>query len=114
MVETAVVFDLAIAASSQPGPDMPAADALFHFVGGFHAVRPLLPVETALLPLLIATRHAMGMTLASWHRYQQPDNPHFDFVLNEDAIRRRMTAIAEIRSPKVEAAMASHATRAGA
>jgi hypothetical protein len=56
----------------------------------------------------------MGMTLASWHRHQQPDNPHFDFVLNEEAILRRIAAIAEIRSPEVAAAMASHAARPGA
>jgi Ser/Thr protein kinase RdoA (MazF antagonist) len=69
MVKTAVVFDLAIAASSQSGPDMGVAEALSHFVGGFHIITPLLPVEVTLLPLLIATRIAMGMTLASWHRH---------------------------------------------
>ena len=103
MVLTAVVFDLAIAAGSQPAADMRAPEALGHFVDGFHAVRPLLPVELELLPLLIATRTAMGLTLASWHRHAQPDNPHF--TLTEERIVGRMTSIAEIRSPEVEATL---------
>ncbi len=104
MVLTAVVFDLAIAATSQAAPDMGVAEALGHFVGGFHAVCPLLQVEAELLPLLIAARVAMGLTLASWHRHAQPDNPHF--TLTEERIRRRMTDIAEIRAPEVAQAIA--------
>ena len=41
IAETPVVFDVAIAALSQPAADMSAADAVAHFVRGFHAVRPL-------------------------------------------------------------------------
>jgi Ser/Thr protein kinase RdoA (MazF antagonist) len=103
MVETAVVFDVAIAATAQRGEDMPRAEALGHFFAGFHAVRPLLPTEIALLPLLIATRVAMGLTLASWHRHKQPDNPHF--TLTDESFQRSMTAIAEIHSAEVAQAV---------
>jgi Ser/Thr protein kinase RdoA (MazF antagonist) len=77
IAETPVVFDVAITALSQPGADMDAADAVAHFVRGFHAVRPLTREEAGLLPLLVACRIAMGMTLASWHRHMQPDNLHY-------------------------------------
>lgn len=100
IAETAIVFDVAIAAAAQLGEDMPIADAIAHFVAGFHAARPLLPEEINALPLLVALRMAMGLTLASWHRHAQPDNPHFDFV--EATISQRLAAINEICSPDTE------------
>ena len=103
MVETTLIFDIAAAATSQPAADMGAAEALLHFIGGFHAVRPLLPMEIELLPLSIGVRIAVGLSLASWHRHVHPDNPHFD--LTEEAILRRTAAIAEMRSPEVEQAV---------
>jgi hydroxylysine kinase len=77
MAETPVVFDVAIAALSQPAGDMSAPAAVAHFVRGFHAVCPLTSAEAELLPLLVACRIAMGVTLASWHRHMQPDNLHY-------------------------------------
>jgi Ser/Thr protein kinase RdoA (MazF antagonist) len=77
MAETPLVFDVAIAALSQPAADLRAPEAVAHFVRGFHAVRPLAREEADLLPLLVACRIAMGITLASWHRHMQPDNPHY-------------------------------------
>ncbi|HEY6434321.1 MAG TPA: phosphotransferase [Acetobacteraceae bacterium] len=96
IAETAVVFDVAIAAAAQLGEDMPIPEAIGHFVAGFHAARPLLAEELGALPLLVALRMAMGLTLASWHRHSQPDNPHFDFV--EETVARRLAAISEIYS----------------
>jgi hydroxylysine kinase len=103
MTTTAVVCDIAAAATSQASADMGAAEALLHFVSGFHAVRPLHPGEVELLPLLFGMRIAVGMALAAWHRHVHPDNPHFD--LTEEAILRRLAAIAEMRSPEVERAV---------
>ena len=98
MVETANVIDVATGGPSQLGPDMPAAEALGHYVGGFHALRPLQPDEVALLPLLIATRMVMGLVLQVWHRHVQPDNPHYA-VLSESEILGRLRHIADIRTP---------------
>jgi Ser/Thr protein kinase RdoA (MazF antagonist) len=96
IAETAVVFDVAIAAAAQPGPDMRTPEALGHFIAGFHSVRPLLRQEVALLPLLVAVRMGMGLALASWHRHSQPDNPHFDLL--HATIDHRLAAIAEVLS----------------
>lgn len=99
IAETAAVFDVAIAAVSQPGPDMDTDAAVGHFVRGFHARWPLLAEEVALMPLLMACRIAMGLTLASWHRHMQPDNPHFD--LSDAAIQRRLAIIAAFHAPSM-------------
>jgi Ser/Thr protein kinase RdoA (MazF antagonist) len=88
LAETALVFDVAIAAVSQTGPDTDVATAIGQFVAGYHEVRPLPPEEATLLPLLMALRIAMGLTLSSWHRHTQPENPHFD--LSDAAIQRRL------------------------
>ena len=101
MVETAIVIDVATGGFPQLGSDMGVAEALGHYVSGFHAVRPLLPEEAALLPILTATRFAMSLILQAWHRHVQPDNPHYG-LLTEDEILRRLAAIAEIRSPETE------------
>ena len=100
IAQTAVVFDVAIAAAAQLGEDMPAPEAVGHFVTGFHMVRPLLPEELSVLPLLVALRMAMGLTLASWHRHSQPSNPHFH--LTEETIDRRLAAISEVYSPETK------------
>ena len=97
LAETAVVFDVAIAAVTQAGPADDVPTALADFVGGFHAERPLLPEEVALLPLLMAVRIAMGTTLSAWHRHSQPDNPHFE--VTEATIRRRLALMAALHSP---------------
>ena len=96
IAETAIIFDVAIAAAAHLGGDMGAAEAIGYFIKGFHRVRPLLGEEIALLPLLIALRMGMGLALASWHKHSQPDNPHFD--LSETAINRRLAAMAEVRA----------------
>ena len=103
IAHTATIFDVAIAAVAVPGPDMPMAVALGHFLRGYHAGRTLLPVEIELLPQLMATRIALGMTLASWHRHTQPDNPHFD--LTGAAIERRLELIGKLRAPGLPRAL---------
>ena len=104
IAETPVVFDVAIAALSQPAADMPAAEAVGHFVRGFHAVRPLTRAEVDLVPLLVACRIAMGMTLASWHRHMQPDNPHY--ARRDETFADALALIGEFRAPAM-----AHAVR---
>jgi len=88
MVETAVVIDVATGSVAQFAPDIGAGAALAEFAGAFHAVRPLLGEEIALLPLLSATRVAISLTLQSWHRHIQPHNPHYAPVTEQDVARR--------------------------
>lgn len=104
LVHTALAIDVAVGATTQVADDMPAADALARYVGGFHAVRPLLEEEVALLPLLTATRAAMGTVLQAWHRQVHVDNPHYA-RMTEAVIARRLAQIAALRSPGVAAAI---------
>jgi hydroxylysine kinase len=99
MAETAVVFDAAIAAYCQHGDDMPIAEAAGHVLRRYHAIRPLLAEEIALLPLLLATRAAMSVTLACYHHHAQPDNDHYKMTAEQ--LRRRVALVAELRSPDV-------------
>jgi hypothetical protein len=104
IARTARVFDLAIAAASAPVGETPAAVAIAEVVAGYHGVTPLLPAEIEMLPRLMATRIALGLTLASWHRHTQPDNPHFD--LSDAAVERRLGVIAGYRAAGVAAGFA--------
>lgn len=104
IVHTAVAIDVAVGAITAVGPDMAIADALARFVGGFHAVRPLLAEEVALLPLLVAVRAAIGTVLQAWHRQVHADNPHYAPMTAEE-LQRRLDRIAALRAPAVGAAL---------
>lgn len=103
IADTPLIFDVAIAAVSQPGPDMSTAEAVGHFVRGFHAARPLTREEVALLPLLMACRIAMGITLVSWHRHTQPDNPHY--ARPNQTFAEALALIDEFRAPAMASAV---------
>jgi hydroxylysine kinase len=100
IVHTALAIDVAVGAVTAVGEDMPVPDAVARFVGGFHAVRPLLPEEVALLPLLTAVRAAIGTVLRAWHRQTHADNPHYAPMTAEE-LHRRLTRIAALREPAV-------------
>jgi Ser/Thr protein kinase RdoA (MazF antagonist) len=104
LVHTALVIDVAVGAITAVGEDMPMAAALARFVGGFHAVRPLLAEEVALLPILTAVRAAIGTVLQAWHRKTHVDNPHYAKMTPEE-LQRRLDRIAALRAPAVAAAM---------
>ena len=104
LVETAVVIDAAVGATPQVAPDMGVTEAIAAFIGGFHAVRPLLAEEVALLPTLIAARFSMGLILQVWHRTTHPDNPHYRIVSVEE-MARRCEIIAAAGSPATLAAV---------
>ena len=103
IAETPVVFDVAIAALSQPAPDMPAAEAVAHFVRGFHGLRPLTREEADLLPLLVACRTAMGIALVCWHRHMQPDNPHY--ARPSESFADALSLIEQFRAPAMARAV---------
>lgn len=97
MAETAVVFDAAIAAHSQNGKDMPIAEAAGHMLRRYQAEWPLLPEEVAILPLLMAMRAIMSVTLACYHHHAQPDNDHYSAAMSR--IADRLAFVAELRDP---------------
>lgn len=99
MAETAVVFDAAIAAHAQNGDDMPVGEAAGHMLRRYHALRPLLPEEAAILPLLVATRAIMATTLACYHLHAQPDTDHYKPAIAK--IPQRLAMVAELRRPDV-------------
>jgi hydroxylysine kinase len=104
VVHTALAIDVAVGAITAVGDDMTIPDALARFVGGFHAVRPLLAQEVALLPLLIAVRAAIGTVLQAWHRKIHVDNPHYARMAPEE-LQRRLARIAALRAPEVAHAL---------
>lgn len=99
MAKTYIAVDIATAAVTQPAPDMPAPDAIAHFLAGYREIRPLPEHEAALLPILMATRVALATTLSCWHRYAQPDNPHYD--ISEPVMARRLAAMASYQTPEM-------------
>ncbi len=104
IVHTALVIDVAVGATTAVGDDMTVPDFLARFVGGFHAVRPLLPVEVALLPILTAVRAAIGTVLQAWHRKVHVDNPHYARMTGAE-LARRLDRIAALRAPAVAVAL---------
>ena len=104
LVHTALAIDVAVGAITAVGDDMPVPDALARFVGGFHAVRPLLAEEVALLPILIAVRAAIGTVLQAWHRKTHADNPHYA-PMTPAELQRRLDRVAALRAPAVAAAL---------
>ena len=102
IAETAVLYDVAIAAVQLPVGDVGLAEGLGDFLRGYGGGR-LGREAVALLPGLMAMRLALGMTLASWHRHTQPDNPHFD--VSDATFERRWGVIAGLREPGLVAAV---------
>jgi Ser/Thr protein kinase RdoA (MazF antagonist) len=100
LVHTAVAIDVAVGAITAVDDDMPVPEAVARFVGGFHAVRPLLAEEVALLPVLTAVRAAIGTVLRAWHRKTHVDNPHYAPMTPEE-LQRRLDRVAALRAPAV-------------
>ncbi|MGE0717561.1 MAG: phosphotransferase [Alphaproteobacteria bacterium] len=97
MARTAVVFDAAIAAYAQHGKDLPIVEAAAHMLRRYHAISPLTPDEIEILPLLMATRATMSVTLACYHHHAQPDNDHYKGAI--DGMAARLALVAELRAP---------------
>ncbi|GGE07395.1 aminotransferase [Aureimonas endophytica] len=74
MVETPTVYDLAVAAAYQVAEDGPPLRFVRDLVAAYHAVAPIEPEEADRLLDLIATRHAMTITIAEWRAARYPEN----------------------------------------
>ncbi len=101
--ETALIFDLAIAAVSQQGEDMDIVEAAAHMLSTYAAVCPIPAWEAALLPLLMRTRLVMSFTLGCWHRFNQPGNHHH--LHNEMHIARSLMLRSRLQTPQAAAAL---------
>ena len=111
LVTTALAIDVAVGATSQINETATIPADIGDFVSGFHATRPLLPAEIAVLPLLIACRLAMSLVLQAWHRQSHPDNPHYRPITVAD-LHRRLVMIDAVRGPETTEAI-RHACQLG-
>ena len=73
MVETALINDIAVAASYHFCGAQPLECAA-EFVAAYHSVSPLQPEEIAILFDLIAIRHVTTITITEWRARLYPDN----------------------------------------
>ena len=104
LVTTALAIDVAVGATSQIDDIATIPADIGEFVGGFHATRPLLPGEIAVLPLLIACRLAMSLVLQAWHRQSHPHNPHYRPITSAE-LQRRLAMINVVSRPETSAAI---------
>jgi hydroxylysine kinase len=73
MVETALVNDIAVAASYQVSGAQ-SLEYAAEFVAAYHSVSPLQPEEIAILFDLIAVRHVTTITITEWRAQLYPEN----------------------------------------
>ncbi len=104
LVTTALAIDVAVGATSQIDGVATIPADIGDFVRGFHATRPLLADEIAVLPLLIACRLAMSLVLQAWHRRSHPDNLHYRPITVAE-LHRRLAMIDAVRGPETFAAI---------
>lgn len=84
MVHTALVNDLAIAASYQLTDSSDPLGAVAEFVAAYHAVLPLESMEIDLLFDLMATRLVTVVAISGWRAEQHPENR--DYILRNNAL----------------------------
>ncbi len=104
MVRTALVCDLAVAASYQIDPAAPL-DSLVTFTAAYHQTLPLLPVETALIFDLVATRMLTTIAIASWRAARYPGNAAY-ILRNLPSARAGLNAFAALPRATVQSALA--------
>ena len=94
MVRTALVCDLAVAASYQVDPAAPLA-SLAEFAQAWAAEYPLLPEEARLIPLLTRTRWLTTLAIACHRAARWPENAAY-ILRNVPAARAGLLAFADI------------------
>lgn len=86
MVRAPLIFDVAIAASYLRTGETDALKLIAPFVAGYHAARPLLDIELALLFDLVRARLATTITLLYWRLgARQDDDPYRRKTLDREA-----------------------------
>ena len=102
LVHGALVNDVAIAAAYLLGGEADPLADVCRFVSGYHAVTPLEPEEIALLPDLIATRHALTCAISAWRAGRNPDNAAY-IVRNRGAATHGIEILADLGRDAVAA-----------
>jgi Ser/Thr protein kinase RdoA (MazF antagonist) len=74
---TALVSDVAIAATQQLSDDADLFGPALDLMAGYHATTPLTPAELALLPDLILARLVARIVISEWRAERFPDNRRY-------------------------------------
>ncbi|MFO1061146.1 MAG: phosphotransferase [Dongiaceae bacterium] len=85
MARAPLVAELAVAVAYQIYDQADPVAAAAELVGAYHAERPLLPDELALLPDLVATRYATRIAISAWRIAAFPEGSRYDPAINEMA-----------------------------
>lgn len=88
-IHTALVADVAIAATAQVTSLESAEREVAEFTRAYHEIESLTTGEWELLGPLVAARIVAGILIPSWHRSRNPALGHYD-VFDEAHIARRM------------------------
>jgi Ser/Thr protein kinase RdoA (MazF antagonist) len=97
---TAVVHDLAIAAAYNLAETGDPLDDALPLVAGFHATRPLLAEEAALLAELVIARLVVRVGITEWRAVRFPDNR--DYILRTTPLTWRLLEVL-LRQPPGQA-----------
>lgn len=74
IVHAPLVCEVATGASYQMADAADPLGAAAEFVGAYHAVLPLLPLEQAIVADLVATRHLITVLISEWRSRRHPEN----------------------------------------
>lgn len=77
LVETALVNDVAVAASYQIAPEGDPLDGVVEFVHAYCGVRSLERIEAELLFDLVAARLLTTVAITNWRAVRYPENRHY-------------------------------------
>lgn len=94
MVHGALINDVAVAAAYLVATGEDPFALITPFVASYHAITPLEDDEIALLPDLIATRHAMTCAITGWRAERHPDNAAY-ILRNIGAAVRGLSALSD-------------------
>ena len=100
MVETALIADVAIAASAQITDPSTALSDVNEFAATYHRFNPLLPGEAAALNWLVAARLVMDAVIPSWHRAHNPDEAHYARV-DTSYVERRVAIVEQLMRARI-------------
>jgi len=82
MVHAPLVGEIATGASYQMADAADPLAAAAEFVGGYHAILPILPEEQAILADLMATRHLISVLISEWRSRHHPEN--YDYIMRHN------------------------------
>ncbi|WP_159993834.1 phosphotransferase [Roseomonas sp. 18066] len=95
---TAVVNDLAVACAYNLAEAGDPLDGVLPLVAGFHATRPLLPEEVALLAELTIARMVVRVGITEWRAVRFPENR--DYILRTTPMTWRLLEVLLRQDPQ--------------